>query len=187
MEDSRIIELYWCRNADAIEKTADKYGDYCFSIANNILADRQDAEECVNDTWLHAWNAIPPHKPHNLRLFLARITRNLSFNRYHARSAEKRGGGEIDLVLEELAECIPGGTDVEKQYMAEELAQSIRLFVRNLPQRDANVFVRRCFFTESVAQIAGRYGLSENHVMVILSRTRKKLKAHLEKEGFFGG
>lgn len=185
MEDDRIIELYWQRNSDAIGETDSKYGAYCFTIAENILKNREDSEECLNDTWLNAWNAIPPQHPMNLRLFLAKITRNLAFNIYHARSAQKRGGGEIIIVLDELAECLASESNVENEYEARELGQSIRLFTRGLPWRDGNVFVRRYFYTESVKEIANRYGLTENHVMVILSRTRRKLKDHLIKEGFF--
>ena len=184
MEDSQIIELYWQKNADAISETANKYGAYCFMIAENILHNTEDSEECVNDTWLHAWNAMPPQRPITLRMFLARITRNLSFDRFRAQTAEKRGGGEIPLVLDELTECLAGGTDVETTYEDKELSACIRRFVRALPERDGNVFVRRYFFTEPVATIAGRYGLTENHVMVILSRARKKLKQKLTKEGY---
>lgn len=184
MEDSRIIALYWQKNADAIQETNSKYGAYCFAIADNILHSREDAEECVNDTWLNAWNAMPPQKPARLRPFLAKITRNLAFNRYNARSAGKRGGGELVLVLDELAECLAAESDVEDICAAKELEQCIREFVRALPARDGNVFVRRYFFTEPVAEIAGRYGLTASHVMVILSRMRKKLRAHLVKEGF---
>lgn len=183
MEDTQIIELYWQKNADAISETADKYGAYCFSIAESILHNTEDSEECVNDTWLHAWNAIPPQRPNILRMFLAKITRNLSFDRFNARNAQKRGGGELALVLDELAECL-GTSDTESAYEAKELRQCIRSFVRRLPPRDANVLVRRYFFAESVADIAKRYGLSENNVTVILSRTRKKLKAYLLKEGY---
>lgn len=184
MEDSQIIELYWQRNPDAISETARKYGAFCFTIANNILHSTEDSEECVNDTWLRAWNAIPPQRPKVLRQFLAKITRNLSFDRFHAQKAEKRGGGEITLVLDELAECLNGGVDTEAAYEAEELRKSIQGFVRALPERDGNVLVRRYFFVESVADIAKRYSLTESNVMAILSRTRKKLKAHLLKEGY---
>ncbi|MBQ9120166.1 MAG: sigma-70 family RNA polymerase sigma factor [Lachnospiraceae bacterium] len=185
MEDNQIVELYWQRNEAAIKETDNKYGAYCFHIADNILDNKEDAEECVNDTWLHAWNGIPPQKPKRLRMFLAKITRNLSFNCFNARNAKKRGGGEIALVLEELSECLAGQADVEGAYEAKELGQSIRSFVWVLPEREGNVFVRRYFFTESVAAIAKRYALSENNVMVILSRTRKRVKAHLAKEGYF--
>lgn len=184
MEDSQIIDLYWKKDTDAISETANKYGAYCFTIAENILHNAEDSEECVNDTWLRAWSVIPLQKPDVLRMFLAKITRNLSFDRFNARKAEKRGGGEIVLVLDELGECIGGGTDAETAYEAKELRRCIQYFVRALPERDGNVFVRRYFFTEPVADIAKRYALSENNVMVILSRTRKKLKSYLLKEGY---
>ncbi|MBR6259186.1 MAG: RNA polymerase subunit sigma-70, partial [Oscillospiraceae bacterium] len=106
MEDALIIELYWQRNEDAIKETDNKYGAYCFSVANNVLRDNGEAEECVNDTYLRAWNAMPPKRPSLLRAFLAKITRRLAFNRYDANAAKKRGGGETAAVLEELAECI---------------------------------------------------------------------------------
>ncbi len=184
MEDSQIVELYWRKDADAISETAGKYGAYCFAIADNILHSAEDSEECVNDTWLHAWNAIPPHRPKALRMFLAKITRNLAFDCFNAKKAKKRGGGEIVLVLDELEECLAGGTNVEGAYEDKELGQYIRRFVRELPERDGNVFVRRYFFNEPISEIARRYGLTENNVMVILSRTRKKLKNNLMKEGY---
>lgn len=186
MEDNIIVELYWQKNENAINETSRKYGAYCFAIADNILHNKEDSEECVNDTWLKAWNAMPPQRPTKLQMFLAKITRNLSFNRFNARSAEKRGGGEIILVLDELAECIACETDVASEYEVKELGQSIRMFVHMLPERDGNIFVRRYFFAESVTEISKRYGLTDNHTMVILSRIRKKLKTHLTKEGFFG-
>lgn len=184
MEDSQIIELYWQKNADAISETAKKYGAYCFTIAENILHDKEDSEECVNDTWLNAWNAIPPQRPRRLQMFLAKITRNLSLNRFNARTAEKRGGGEMALILDELADCLAGDADVEAAYEGRELEQLIRRFVQTLPERDGNVFVRRYFFIDPAAAIAKRYRLTENNVMVILSRVRKKLKQELMKEGY---
>ena len=185
MEDCRIVELYWQKNAEAIRETDRKYGAYCFAIADHILHNKEESEECINDTWLNAWNAMPPQRPAKLQMFLAKITRNLAFNRFNTRSAKKRGGGEMALVLDELAECLVAESDVESEYEARELGQCLRRFVRALPERDGNVFVRRYFFTESAAEIAKRYGLTDNHVMVILSRTRKKLKTYLIKEGFF--
>ena len=184
MEDNQIIELYWSRNENAIKETNHKYGNYCFKVADNILHNREDAEECINDTWLHAWNAMPPHKPTRLRIFLVKITRNLSFNCYNARIAQKRGGGEINLVLDELAECISSESDVENEYATKELHECIKKFVRSLSERDGNMFIRRYFFTEPVKVIAKSYGITENNVCVILSRTRKKLKTYLIKEGF---
>ena len=185
MEDQKILDLYWQRNESAIAETEQKYGSYCRNIANNILHDTFDTEECVNDTWLQAWNSIPPARPNVFRLFLARITRNLSINRYEARQTQKRGAGQTSLVLDELAECLADHHDVERIYEAKALGECIAQFVRNLPEREGNLFVRRYFYVESVSTIARRYGMTENHVMVILSRTRKKLKVHLEQEGYY--
>lgn len=184
MKDSEIVQLYWDRDAAAITETGNKYGAYCFTVANNILNSNEDAEECVNDTYLKAWNAIPPHKPEKLKPFLAKITRNLAFNRYNARTAKKRGG-ELGVVLEELAECIPCEKDVESEYAAKELGECIRLFAGSLPVREGDIFVRRYFFTESIEVIAKRFGMTENNVMVTLSRIRKKLKTKLIKEGMY--
>lgn len=184
MEDSRIIELYWQKKSSAVTESAEKYGAYCFTIAENILHSAEDSEECVNDTWLRAWNAMPPQRPRVLRMFLAKITRNLAFDRFNARKAEKRGGGEAALVLDELSECLAGGVDTESAYEGRELGRCIQRFVLALPERDGNVFVRRYFFTEPVVVIAERYGLTANNVMVILSRTRKKLRLELMKEGY---
>ena len=184
MEDSRIIELYWQRSENAITETDKKYGAHCSTVALNILLNKEDAEECVNDTWLGAWDAIPPNRPSILRAFLAKITRNLSIKRLKKKLAEKRGGTAEFIVLDELEECIGDQTDVEGIVETHELEELIRRFVRNLPERDGNIFVRRYFFTDPVASIAERYRISENHVMVILSRTRKKLKKELIKEGF---
>ena len=187
MNDQQIIELYWQRDTQAIQETSIKYGAYCYSIANNILDNKEDSEECVNDTWLRAWNAIPPQRPAILQMFLAKIARNLSLDRYLSRTAQKRGGGEMPLVLDELAECIPSSSDVASEYERKELAQYIRKFVHSLPERERNIFLRRYFFADSIAVIATQYNLSENNVMVILSRTRKKLKNFLRKEGLTNG
>jgi RNA polymerase sigma-70 factor (ECF subfamily) len=187
MNDQQIVELYWQRDAAAIQETSKKYGAYCYAIANNILNSKEDSEECVNDTWLKTWNAIPPQRPALLQMFLAKITRNLSLDRFLARTAQKRGGGEMPLVLDELSECIPSSSDVASEYERKELAQYIRKFVHSLPERERNIFLRRYFYANSIADIATRYGLSENNVTVILSRTRKKLKLRLQKEGFNNG
>ena len=184
MEDNKIIELFWQRDESAITETGRKYGAYCRTIAHNILQNNEDADECVNDTWLKVWNSIPPKKPGNFRMYLAKITRNLSFNRYNANNAKKRGNGEVTLVLEELAECIADNTDIEKTYEEKELKEYILKYVRTLSERERNLFIRRYFFVDPVKEIAKRYGLSENNVMVILSRTRKQLKSKLKKEGY---
>lgn len=150
----------------------------------NILHNSEDSEECINDTLLQAWNTIPPQKPSKLRMYLAKIIRNISFNRYNAKKSQKRGSGEISLVLDELSECIASEDNVENTYAAKELGIYLKQFVKKLPDRERNIFVRRYFFTESIDEIAKRYNLSQNNVMVILSRTRKSLKSELTKEGF---
>lgn len=184
MQDRQIVELYWQRNEQAIEQTDRKYGLYCRTVANNILHNDEDSKECVNDTWLRAWNAMPPNRPTKLQMFLAKITRNLALDRYRTYTAEKRGGGEIPLVLSELETCIPALGDVEENFLAKELSTSINRFVRQLPEQEGNIFVRRYFFAESISAIADRYGYTHNNIAVILSRVRRKLKVHLEKEGY---
>lgn len=184
MEDCQIVELYLHRNSEAIRETESKYGTYCMTIADRILHNREDSEECVNDTWLKAWNSIPPQIPQKLRMFLAKITRNLAVNRLQAETAAKRGGGEQTLCIEELGECIASSRDVEKEFEASELEECVRTFVRGLPEKEGNIFVRRYFFTESASEIADRYGMTDNHVTVILHRTRKKLRNCLRKGGF---
>lgn len=184
MRDEKLIELYFGRRESAIRETDRKYGSYCLRIADNILRSREDAEECVNDTWMKAWNSIPPARPAHLKLYLAKIVRNIAFNRYKARNAAKRGGGQMPVILEELEECIPGGPDLEGDYLGEELGACIRQFAHSLPPRECDIFIRRYFFGESAGEIARRYKIRENLVNVVLSRTRQKLKSHLEREGY---
>lgn len=185
MEDQQIVELYWQRSTEAITQSKEKYGAYCFSVAEHILQSQEDCEECVNDTWFRAWNTIPPSRPHVLRMFLAKLTRSISFDRWRQQSAQKRGGGELPLVLEELSQCIAADSDVEDTVIAEELEQTIRAFLHTLPERTGDLFLRRYFFTESVEEIAVAYGITSNHVAVTLSRARKQLRQHLKKEGYF--
>ncbi len=184
MEDSRIIELYWKREEHAILETSRRYGAYCFAVADHILSNVQDSEECVNDTWLRAWNSMPPQRPNQLRLFLAKITRNLSFDKFKARSAGKRGSGETAVALDELEECLPSSSSVEAEIAAKELEDCVNRFLHALPERECNVFLRRYFYVESAAEIAEAYGLKESNVWMILSRTRKKLRSFLEKEDY---
>ena len=184
MQDSQIIDLYWQRSETAISESDKKYGAYCFQVSHHILADTQDAEECVNDTWLHAWNSMPPQKPNQLRMFLAKITRNLSLDCWRRKTRAKRGGGEMILALEELGECVRGTADVESEIQKRELEQCIRDFLHTLPGRECDVFLRRYFYIETVVEIAQRYGLQQGSVHVILSRARQKLRRYLEKEGY---
>lgn len=185
MEDRRIIELYVHRDENAIAETSKKYGSYCFLIANRILNNREDSDECVNDTWFKVWNLIPPTIPEFLNLFLAKIIRNLSFDRYRIKSANKRGNGEIALVLDELEEVVAGSSDVESDYERKELIEAINSYLYSLSKRECNIFIRRYFYVESIREIAKRYDIKENNVSMILSRTRKKLKEHLKQEGFY--
>lgn len=182
MEDCAIVDLYWSRDPEAIRRTGEKYGGYCRSIARNILPDRRDAEECVNDTWLGAWNAMPENRPSLLAPFLGKITRNLALTRWQAAQAEKRGGGELPLVLDELSECV-SSADTLQTLEAVELEKEINRFLGTLPERECGVFLRRYWFTEPMADIARRYGMRENTVRTSLFRSREKLRRHLEKEG----
>ena len=184
MDDRGIIALYNARNEQAISVTAQKYGDYCFSVAYNILANAQDAEECVNDTWLRAWNSIPPQNPSSLRLFLAKITRRLALDRFKEQRRQKRGGGEAALALEELADLLPASDRVESGIEEEEFMKTVNRFLRTLPARDCNIFVGRYFHLAPLREIAAQYGLQEGNVQKILFRTKKKMKQYLEQEGY---
>ena len=183
MEDSAIIDLYWAREERALSETDTKYGGYCRSIAPNILKNREDSEECVSDTWLHAWNAMPPQRPSILSSFLGRITRNLSFDRCRRQNAEKRGGGTLPLALDELSECVAAPGRVEQALEARELAEAIDRFLRTLPERECSIFLRRYWYVDSVQDIAARYALRENTAKSILFRTREKLRRYLAGEG----
>lgn len=185
MEDEKIISLYFERNENAIRETDRKYGAYCFSIAHGILQNVSDSEECVNDTYMKTWQNIPPERPLKLRFFLAKITRNLSLDLYKKRNAEKRGGGAGEIVFSELAECIPSRESVDTVLSAKKLSECLSDFLDALPQRERCIFLRRYFYLESTKDIAKKYTMREHNVHVILSRTRVKLKALLEKEGIF--
>jgi len=167
-----------------LSATARKYGRYCTSIARNILGSNEDAEECVNDTYLKAWNSIPPTIPTMLSAFLARITRNIAFNKYKHDHVMKRGQGEVALVLDELAECVSGLDDVEREIDRRELVTAIHSFLDTLPPNKRNIFVCRYWYSDSVSFIAGRYGMTENHVSVTLNRLRAKLKDYLSERGY---
>lgn len=183
MDEKQIIDLYWTRSERAIEETAKKYGKFCHSIAYNILADHEDSEECVNDAYLHTWNAIPPRRPNKLSAFLGRITRNLALNRYGRETAQKRGGGQVELAVEELAECIPDPATVERQVDNRMLADALNRFLGELPAETRNILLRRYWQLCPVREIASFYGISESKVKMSLMRTRGKLKRFLEQEG----
>ncbi len=184
MDDFAIITLYNERNERAIAETDKKYGRFCMTIAQNILSIREDSEECVNDTWLKAWNTIPPQNPSRLRAFLGKITRNLAIDRYRQKNAQKRAG-ELNASLEELSIIPTGEATPEQEYSLRLLGESINRFLGTLSDRDRNVFLCRYYYTYPLSQIAKRYGMQENYLRNLLSRTVHKLKEYLIKEGFF--
>jgi len=183
MKDNEIIELYWNRDEAAIIATADTYGKYCYSIAYNILCNNEDAEECVNDTWLNAWKAIPPQRPNRLSTYLGKITRNLSLNRYKLMTAQKRGKGQVELALSELEGCVPAQRDMEQTTDEMVLVNAIETFLRAQPRTERNIFIGRYWYLYPIRELARAYRMSESKVASLLYRMRIKLKMHLEKEG----
>lgn len=184
MEDHQIVELYWAREESAIRETAAKYGGYCHSIAYAVLQNQQDAQECVNDTYMDAWNAMPPNRPSVLATFLGKITRRIAIDRWRIQSAQKRGGDEITLALDELEECVSGSCDVELQAQRRELIGAMQRFLDCLPTTERRIFLLRYWYMESIRAIAGRYGYSQSKVASMLHRVRIKLRKYLEKEGY---
>lgn len=183
MEDREIIRLYLARSDLAISETERTYGAYYRSIAYNILQNREDAEECVNDAWLRAWNAIPPAQPERLQPFLGKITRNLALNKLEKEHAQKRGAGGLPLILDELKECVSDGASADQICDELLLREVLDRFLRSLLPQTRRIFLRRYWYLCSIREIAETSGLSESKVAVTLFRTRNKLKKVLEKEG----
>lgn len=183
MDDNEIVALYFDRSETAIVETDRKYGGYCYSIAYNILTNREDSEESVSDTYLAAWSAMPPKRPSILATFLGKITRHISIDRWRARTTAKRGGGELPLALEELEECICGSDSVEGTYLRKELAVAVNRLLDSLPETERSVFLCRYWYIDTVPDIAAHFGFTESKVTSMLHRTRKKLREQLEKEG----
>ena len=183
MDDEKIIRLYFARSEDAITQTDKKYGGYCRAIAYNILHNDEDSEECVNDTWLNTWNAIPPTRPGCLRAFVGRITRTLSFTRWEAARAQKRGGGQTEILLSELADCLPGGERVDARLDAQAVTLTIEAYQRTQTRENRQLFVRRYYYGDSVRRLSGLFGLTENTVKSRLFRLRAGLRDALLKEG----
>lgn len=184
MEDKQIIDLYFARSEQAIAETDTKYGSYCYSIAYNILTNREDSEESVSDTYMAAWNTIPPRRPGILATFLGKITRHLSIDRWRSRNAYKRGGGEIVLALEELGECVSGEESAEQSYLRKEMAVMFNRFLGDLPETERSVFLCRYWYLDSITEIAENFEFSQSKVKSMLMRTRDKLRKQLEKEGY---
>lgn len=187
MEDNEIVQLYWERNEKAIVETDTKYKAYCNRIAMNILNDSMDAEECVNDTYMKVWNSIPPNKPKQLSTFIGKITRNLSFDVYRKKHTDKRGNGQIDLILEEMSEMISGGVNPEHELSKKELISDINLFLGKMPRDKRILFVRRYWYADSIEEIAKQFRMTENNVSVNLARIRGKLKKYLVARGYYYG
>ena len=185
MDDSQIVDLYWKRQGNAVSQTKEKYGRYLFSIANHILQQYEDSEECVNDTLFGAWNSIPPHRPTVLSTYLGKITRRLALKKHREKTAQKRGGMEADLSLEELADCIPAGRTIDGQLDDRELTQILNRFLSELPVQQRKAFVCRYWYCESIAEISQRFFWSESKTKMLLLRTREKLRQCLKKEGIF--
>ena len=185
MEDTKIIELYFNRIETAITETAEKYGHFLYTISMNILRNHEDAEECVNDTYLRTWNSIPPTRPQVFKSYLGAITRNLSLDCYKRRFAEKRAAGEFTALLSELEECITSGTTPETELENWEIATHISNFLQGLPEEKRLLFLRRYYYCDDIKTLAKKFGYSESKVKSTLFALRKKLKNHLEKEGIY--
>lgn len=183
MEDVQILELYWKRSEDAIEQTEKKYRRYCHYIACRILSDDEDAKEIVNETFLKAWHTIPPKRPTSLKAYVGTICRHLALDLYEAKHAKKRSG-QVALVLDELNECLPDSEDGTAYADRLALREALNSFLRSLPDKTQRIFVRRYWYVSPIAEIAKDFAMKESSVTVLLLRTRKKLKAFLNKEGF---
>ena len=184
MDDLKIIELFFARDEQALGESQRKYGRYIEAVAENILGSKEDAEEVSNDTWLRAWNSIPPENPKSLKVYLGTLARNLSFDRHRKMTAEKRGGCEVALCLEEAEEFLADTKSISEEYEKREFTRFLNEFLHSLPDRECDIFVRRYFYCDSTAAIANRFAVKESNVLVILSRTRRKLKNAIEKGGY---
>lgn len=181
MEDYMIVDLYWARSENAIRQTELKYGRMLTSISASLVPTREDAEECVSDTYMVAWDSMPDERPTYLGAFLSKIVRRISISKYRSMRAEKRGGH--DILIDELSECIPSQSDVEREYDNEHLSDVLNRFLLSLDEEKRIIFVRRYFYSESISQIANRYGMTEGKVKTVLFRSRNALKKVLTEEG----
>lgn len=184
IDDERIIELFFERSEEAIQELGNKYGKFCHRLSYNIVNNRQDAEECVNDAYLGAWNAIPPEKPDPLLTYLCKIVRNISLKLYYRKGAAKRSSA-YTIAMEEIEACIASPNTVETEFEARELARIIESFLDTLTVENRVIFMRRYWFSDSCKEIAEFVGLTENNITVRLTRIRKKMKKYLTEKGVF--
>ena len=183
MHDRQIIDLYFARDERAVLLTKEKYGAMCFSIAQNILGNCEDAAECENDAYFSLWNAIPPVDPQKLGAFLAKITRNIAIKKLREQTAKKRGAGYAVIPLDELIDCLKDNNDIENQFAAKELADLLNCFLETLERDERNVFICRYWYCDSIADISSYMGFTKSKIKMILLRTREKLSVYLKKEG----
>ena len=184
MDDNKIVELFFNRDEEAIKKTQEKYGAYCYTIAFNILNDEADSKECENDTYMKAWNLIPPKKPEILSTFLGKLTRNIAIDRYRKAHSLKRGAGEVQGVLDELGEIVSENDSLEASVEREELVKAIDSFLSGIPKEQCDMFVMRYWYAVPISKIANLMGDTNGNVSVKLLRIRKNLKEYLIKRGF---
>lgn len=183
MDDMEITELFLQRKESAIKELSQKYGSYCKTVASNILKNQRDTEECLNDAYLAVWNSIPPQKPDSLGAYTAKIVRNKALDSYNRYSAQKRGGGKEALPIDELGDMV-SGSSTEHELSRKELVKAINGFLNSLDKRARFVFVGRYWSCHSLSELAARFQTTEHNIMVILSRTRQKLKKYLHERGF---
>ena len=183
MNDQAIVQKFWDRDENAINDSKKQYEDYWLYIANNVLHNRQDAEECLNDALLAAWKSIPPQKPENLKTYLGKLIREIAINRWKKNTRQKRIPSEITQSLDEIAEMVSGG-DFEEEIEQAELSREISRFLFSIDETKRNVFIRRYWHYDSIESICQRYGFGKSKVLMMLKRTRDDLARHLKKEGF---
>ncbi|MBQ9744266.1 MAG: sigma-70 family RNA polymerase sigma factor [Clostridia bacterium] len=184
LTDEQIIDMYWKRDENAILETDKKYGNYLFKIANNIVNNRLDCEECVNDTYLGTWNRIPPERPNIFRVFLAKIVRNIAVSRFRKNSAQKRIPSEFQVSLDELGECISTNSSAEDEYLTARVVEILNTYLKSLPRRKELIFICRYYYADKISNIARMLGVSENTVYRDLGEIRMGLKEQLRREGY---
>ena len=183
MDDQEIIARLFARDEEGLTAARERYGGYCAAVARSLLKDQRDQEECLSDTWLRAWNAIPPQRPRSLGAFLAKITRNLAINRLRDGNAQRRGGGQVPLALEELEECVSPDGSPEGELDRQAAVEALERFLDTLPPRQREVFLRRYWHLDTIEDIARRTGWSKSRVSTTLHRLRLRLREHLIQEG----